>query len=56
MINAASLVSIGLPHDGESFLDGTPAQCADRLERLRAMGYNVPEYAINTLREESEAA
>ena len=43
---------IGLAHDGESFNDETPGECADRLERLRAMGYQVPEGAIQALREE----
>ena len=45
---------IGLPHDGESFNDPTPGECADRLESLRALGYNVPQYAIDNLREEQE--
>lgn len=41
---------IGLPHDGESFSDPTPADCADRLVRLRALGYKVPQHAIDALR------
>lgn len=45
---------IGLPHDGESFNDGSPSECAMRLERLRDMGYNVPQYAIDALREEQQ--
>ena len=44
---------IGLPHDGESFDDDTAGECADRLESLRADGYNVPQYAIDALREEA---
>jgi hypothetical protein len=47
---------IGLPHDGESFLDGSPSDCADRLEGLRALGYTVPQYAIDELREEAASA
>lgn len=43
---------IGLPHDGESFNDPSPSDCADRLERLRSMGYKVPQYAIDALRSE----
>lgn len=43
---------IGLPHDGECFVDATPGECADRLERLRAMGYRVPQSAIEALRSE----
>lgn len=46
-------VPIGLPHDGESFNDDTASECADRLERLRALGYVVPQYAIDALREEA---
>jgi hypothetical protein len=41
---------ITLPHAGESFHDDTPGACADRLEMLRALGYNVPQYAIDELR------
>lgn len=47
---------IGLPHDGESFSDDTPEECADRLEALRAIGYNVPQHAIDELREEAASA
>lgn len=43
---------IGLPHDGDSFNDGEPGECANRLESLRAMGYIVPQHAIDALREE----
>jgi hypothetical protein len=46
--------SIGLPEDGNTFNDPTPGACADRLEELRDMGYNVPQYAIDALREEDE--
>lgn len=44
------LRSIGKAHDGESYNDATPTECADRLERLRAAGYVVPQYAIDALR------
>ncbi len=47
---------IGLPFDGKSFNDDTAAQCADRLSWLRAMGYSVPQYAIDTLRDEDADA
>ena len=43
---------IGLPHDGESFNDPTPSDCADRLEMLRRMGYRVPQRVIDALRSE----
>ena len=44
---------IGLPEDGETFNDATAEECADRLEYLRALGYRVPQYAIDALREEA---
>lgn len=47
------LRDIGLPHDGAAFNDETPGKCADRLEALRAIGYKVPQYAIDALREEA---
>jgi hypothetical protein len=45
---------IGLPHDGQGFSDKTPNECAERLEYLRGLGYKVPQYAIDRLREEAE--
>ena len=44
---------LGLPFDGESFDAPEAAACADRLEWLRAQGYRVPQFAIDTLREEA---
>ncbi len=44
--------SIGLCYDAQSFNDPTPGDCASRLEELKAMGYNVPQYAIDTLHKE----
>lgn len=43
---------IGLPHDGARFNDDTPEDCAYTLETLRAAGYVVPQYAIDSLRRE----
>ena len=51
-LDAAVVIPIGLPHDGKSFNDETPGECANRLEKLRALGYNVPQYAIDVLRKE----
>ena len=53
LIDSAELVDIGLQFDGETFNDPTPGECADRLEMLRAAGYNVPQYAIDQLRDEA---
>lgn len=44
---------IELPHAGESFDYDTAGDCADDLERLRSIGYHVPQYAIDELREEA---
>lgn len=44
---------IGLPHDGESFDCDSPEEAADTLEMLRGLGYIVPQYAIDALREEA---
>jgi hypothetical protein len=41
-----------LESSGKTFHDDTPGDCADRLESLRAEGFNVPQYAIDELREE----
>ena len=46
------LVEIDLPHAAKTFNDPSPGACADRLEALRALGYYVPQYAIDELREE----
>ena len=52
LFDAATPTPIGLGHDGVSFTDATAADCACRLEALRAEGYNVPQYAIDALRAE----
>ena len=44
---------IGLPYDGESFDDPAASDAADRLQMLKDAGYNVPQYAIDALREEA---
>lgn len=52
-VRIVPLKPIGLPHDGESFSDETASECADRLESLRAIGYHVPQHAIDRLWEEA---
>jgi hypothetical protein len=37
---------------GQSYDDASPGECADRLEQLKAKGFNVPQYAIDGLRED----
>ena len=48
----AKRAPIGLPHDGETFHDETPGDCAKRLRELMALGYIVPQYAIDALEAE----
>lgn len=43
---------IKLEHAGDTLRDDTAAECADRLEELRRLGYTVPQYAIDELRSE----
>ena len=50
-INHPSL-PIGLSEDGKTFCDPSPEACAVQLVRLRDLGYHVPQYAIEALREE----
>lgn len=40
------------PEGGNAYWHDTPSECADNLERLRAGGFNVPQSAIDSLREE----
>lgn len=41
------------PEGGRSYSHDTPGECADNLERLRAAGLNVPQDAVDELREEA---
>ena len=52
MVDTADRKPIGLPHDGQDFLDATPGDAADTLKMLMAEGYRVPQYAIDALLEE----
>ena len=54
IIGNAARVSIGLPNDGDNIHVSTAGECADELERLRAIGYRVPQYAIDALRDEQD--
>lgn len=54
-IDAARRVQIGLVYDGETFVEGGPEDAVDRLEELRAMGYRVPQAAIDFLRGEAQS-
>lgn len=56
IIKRSSHEVIPLPERGESFFHETAGECADNLERLRAIGYHVPQKAIDRLREEQDEA
>ncbi len=51
-LEMARAVPIPLPHAGESFYLDNPGDCADQLEKLRGLGYYMPDGVIETLREE----
>lgn len=53
MCENADKKPIGLSRDGESFKVKTAAETAEMLESLKAEGYNVPDYAIEALKEEA---
>lgn len=42
---------IGLPHDEELFEVDTQAEAIEKLLYLQSVGYNVPEYGLKNLRE-----
>ena len=46
--------NIGLEYDGKSFNVETPGDMAETLIMLKEMGYQVPQYAIDSLNEEQE--
>ncbi len=52
----ASYEPVGFACDGETFNDSDLESLLDRLLELRAMGYKVPEYAIESVREEMNDA
>jgi hypothetical protein len=54
MVGQAERLPIGLPHDGKTFNDPTPGECADRLAALAALGYRVPVDVIDCLRAEQD--
>jgi hypothetical protein len=53
MIECASRKPIGLPRDGERYSTETASETVELLEDLKREGYNVPQYAIDALREET---
>lgn len=54
MLNESGREVIGLPHDGKTYNFATHEETADFLQHLCDIGYNVPKYAIDALRESGE--
>lgn len=54
LVRGATVVPIGLPHDGESHTFDTAGECADFVERLAAVGYHVPADVVDALREDDQ--
>lgn len=52
-LNTAERKTIGLPYDGETLQATDEADAAEQLEMLRDLGYIVPQYVIDTLKEEA---
>lgn len=55
IVDVSGRVPVDLPFAGDSFDDEEASACADRLEALRALGYRIPQYAIDSLREDAAA-
>ena len=53
-LDSAKREVINLEYAGETMSFDTPQETADMLLKLKNIGYNVPEYAIETLLEEVE--
>lgn len=54
IVKTLPLAEIDLPRAGSVMRDPAPAEAAGTLETLREIGYNVPQYAIDALREEAD--
>ena len=55
MVGRSPTVKIGGLYDGADFNDDTALDCVSTLVMLRAAGYNVPQYVIDSLGEEALA-
>lgn len=54
MVDEAERVPIDLPYAGETHRFGDPEDAAEFLEKLQGLGYRIPGFAIDALREEAE--
>ena len=50
MVERAERIPYELPYAGESLTTSSEQECAEMLERLQALGYRVPQHAIDDLK------
>jgi len=53
-VDKAERIPIGLPYDGETFIDVTLGEFLARLLHLREAGYRFPDSVLDDVREEME--
>lgn len=53
-LDIAKREKIDLPYAGESFEEWSAEEAVERLVALQELGYHVPQYAIESIREEIE--
>jgi len=53
LMKTAEHKRIGLSCDGETYHEQTARGAAEQLKRLKGIGYNVPQYAIDSLLEDA---
>ena len=53
-LGIAGREDIGLPHDGETFVDDALDEFEARLRELRSLGYRFPDYVFDIIAEEKE--
>lgn len=51
-LDTAEMEEIGLPYDGERFNDPDLISFLNRVSHLKKVGYNVPDYVIDSIRQE----
>lgn len=51
-LETAERKPIGLEYDGQSFTCGTLVEFFEKMQELRRLGYKIPEYVFESIREE----
>lgn len=54
MHDRAEFVPIGLPYDGEMFIEKTPEDLLKKVIFLKEIGYRVPDFVIRLIKQEIE--